>query len=116
MKLYIISNRLPVKVTKEDETFVFEISGEGKTFYQTVTVAAGSTSGSVKVRNLAPGSYTVKEIESNWRYENTGSGSRTQELTDHREEYMFTFTNAKTTDEWVSGKAKVDNVMSVSNS
>lgn len=23
MKLYIISNRLPVKVTKEDETFVF---------------------------------------------------------------------------------------------
>lgn len=23
MKFYIISNRLPVKVTKEDETFVF---------------------------------------------------------------------------------------------
>lgn len=26
MKLYIISNRLPVKVTKEDETFVFSRS------------------------------------------------------------------------------------------
>ena len=95
----------------EDETFVFEISGEGKTFYQTVTVAAGSTSGSVKVRNLAPGSYTVKEIESNWRYENTGSGSRTQELTDHEGNYTFTFTNRKDTDEWVSGKAKVTNTM-----
>ena len=29
MKLYIISNRLPVKVTKEDETFVFSRSEGG---------------------------------------------------------------------------------------
>lgn len=29
MKFYIISNRLPVKVTKEDETFVFSRSEGG---------------------------------------------------------------------------------------
>ena len=96
---------------EKDETFVFEVNGAGKVFYVTVTVQEGSSSGQAVVENLGPGTYKVTELDTNWRYGNTGEASQSQELTDHTASYTFTFTNSKDSEQWTSGSDKVTNTM-----
>lgn len=104
------------EASDEEEQFVFEISyirptGTEITFYQVLTVTAGSVSTQVKVTGLAPGTYTVKELESNWRYSIEGSATRSVTPDDVEETYEVSFTNKKTGNTWVGGKTSVTNIM-----
>lgn len=99
------------EIASEDETFVFMISGNGSTFYTTLTVTEGNSSASIKITGLEKGSYTVTELDSNWRYENTGNASQTIELNDINTAYSCSFTNEKMSDQWLSNSVKVVNTM-----
>ncbi len=46
----------------KQETFLFQITGAGKTYYASVVLGAGKNSGDTVVKNLPAGSYTVEEI------------------------------------------------------
>lgn len=46
----------------KQETFLFQITGVGKTYYASVVLDAGKNSGDTVVKNLPAGSYTVEEI------------------------------------------------------
>lgn len=47
---------------EETVTFLFQVTGEGKTYNAAVTVNAGADSGSVTLKNLPVGTYTITEI------------------------------------------------------
>lgn len=47
---------------EETVTFLFQVRGEGKTYNAAVTVNAGAPSGSVTLKNLPAGDYTITEI------------------------------------------------------
>lgn len=121
-KITVLSQSVSFTLTKQltkaaeaDETFIFMIQDADSVFYTTLTVAKGSTAASITVEGMAPGSYTVTELDSNWRFKNTGTPSQTQQLSDHNADYSFTFTNEQTTSQWLSGNANVVNKMAPQN-
>lgn len=63
---------------EETVTFLFQVTGEGKTYNAAVTVNADAASGSVTLKNLPAGAYTITEIACPNGYESkTNAQSRT---------------------------------------
>lgn len=63
---------------EETVTFLFQVTGKGKTYNAAVTVNAGADSGSVTLKNLPAGAYTITEIACPNGYESkTNAQSRT---------------------------------------
>lgn len=63
---------------EETVTFLFQVKGNGKTYNAAVTVNAGADSGSVTLKNLPAGAYTITEIACPNGYESkTNAQSRT---------------------------------------
>ncbi|MFT3951945.1 MAG: SpaA isopeptide-forming pilin-related protein [Oscillospiraceae bacterium] len=53
-----------------DQTFLYEIKGpDDFTAYASLTVSAGATGASQDVVDLPPGTYTVRDMDSNWTYQ-----------------------------------------------
>ncbi|MDL2257800.1 DUF11 domain-containing protein [Eubacteriales bacterium OttesenSCG-928-K08] len=94
---------------KGHEKFVFEITDNttGRVFHQVVTINAGSSTGTVKVTGLYEGSYTVKELDTNWRFKLMTERSIT--LTVTQTVKTFEFKNKYVNDQWVDDKMSVTN-------
>ena len=123
---FTLTKRLSALSTA-DETFAFELNGPDGKFYATVTVPANSLSASVTFTGMLTGTYTAKELNTNWRYSvDTDAadtyafdGVNTDDYADgiltlavgSSGTYTFVFTNALSGDKWVDGSSSVVNVM-----
>lgn len=94
----------------ENQSFVFTVTGPND--YRERVVICGN--GSVTIKNLKPGKYTVTEEGWSWRY--TGVGTASAEIS-ALEPGSVTFTNVRQTEEshstngwkWLGGDAYVNN-------
>lgn len=94
----------------ENQSFVFNVTGPNG--YRDRVVIYGN--GSVTIKNLKPGTYTVTEEGWSWRYTGNGSASATISA---RTPGSVTFTNVRQTEEshstngwkWLGGDAYVNN-------
>lgn len=97
-------------LTDENQSFVFTVTGPNS--YSERVVICGN--GSVTIKNLNPGTYTVKEEDWSWRYTGNGPISATISAL---EPGSVTFTNVRQTEEshstdgwkWLGGDAYVNN-------
>lgn len=88
-----------------DEYFVFDVYKDN-VFYTQVTVPG---TGSVTIRELPVGTYTIREDASTaWRYNGTVSGGVT--LSAANTSGTITCTNTKTNDQWVNHFSRVINI------
>lgn len=79
------------------QSFIFHVTGEGKDMYVTV-----QGNGSVTIKGLTVGTYTVKEVTSwSWRYE-PDKGSQDVEVKGGQPNEV-TFNNSRTNGSWLSG-------------
>lgn len=96
----------------EDNTFLFEVSGEdGSKFYTSVVIPAGETKGSQTFESIPAGTWTVKELD-HMRYELADSikNPQTKELSakDHSQN-VFLFANRKVSDGYFSDSSLILN-------
>ena len=97
-------------LTDENQSFVFTVTGPNS--YSERVVICGN--GSVTIKNLKPGTYTVAEEGWSWRY--TGNGPINATIS-ALEPGSVTFTNVRQTEEshstngwkWLGGDAYVNN-------
>ncbi|MCL2352976.1 MAG: hypothetical protein FWC55_10635, partial [Firmicutes bacterium] len=105
-----------------DQTFVFLIkraddafSTPTATFYGVVTVPSGETSATQTFADCPAGYYTVSEEQSNWRYAPDPAYpgyAAAQTASIYAPSYgQFTFYNRIARENWLAGKATVDNTM-----
>lgn len=79
------------------QSFIFHVTGEGKDMYVTV-----QGNGSVTIKGLTVGTYTVKEVTSwSWRYK-PDKGSQDVEVKGGQPNEV-TFNNSRTNGSWLSG-------------
>lgn len=106
-----ISKSLTAAAT-EAETFVFSIQGgaANQIFYATITIPAGGSSGSVLLTDLYASTYSVTELNSNWRYSPLTGASQTVTIVETGTASVA-FRNDKTKGNWLSDKAEVSNHM-----
>lgn len=81
----------------KNQSFIFHVTGEGKDMYVTV-----QGNGSVTIKGLTVGTYTVKEVTSwSWRYK-PDKGSQDVEVKGGQPNEV-TFNNSRTNGSWLSG-------------
>ena len=81
----------------KNQSFIFHVTGEGKDMYVTV-----QGNGSVTIKGLTVGTYTVKEVTSwSWRYK-PDKGSQDVEVKGGQKNEV-TFNNSRTNGSWLSG-------------
>ena len=81
----------------KNQSFIFHVTGEGKDMYVTV-----QGNGSVTIKGLTVGTYTVKEVTSwSWRYE-PDKVSKNVEVKGGQPNEV-TFNNSRTNGSWLSG-------------
>ena len=81
----------------KNQSFIFRVTGEGKDMYVTV-----QGNGSVTIKGLTVGTYTVKEVTSwSWRYK-PDQGSKNVEVKGGQPNEV-TFNNSRTNGSWLSG-------------
>lgn len=81
----------------KNQSFIFRVTGEGKDMYVTV-----QGNGSVTIKSLTVGTYTVKEVTSwSWRYK-PDKGSQDVEVKGGQPNEV-TFNNSRTNGSWLSG-------------
>lgn len=81
----------------KNQSFIFHVTGEGKDMYVTV-----QGNGSVTIKGLTVGTYTVKEVTSwSWRYK-PDQGSKNVEVKGGQKNEV-TFNNSRTNGSWLSG-------------
>lgn len=81
----------------KNQSFIFHVTGEGKDMYVTV-----QGNGSVTIKGLTVGTYTVKEVTSwSWRYK-PDQGSINVEVKGGQKNEV-TFNNSRTNGSWLSG-------------
>lgn len=81
----------------KNQSFIFHVTGEGKDMYVTV-----QGNGSVTIKGLTVGTYTVKEVTSwSWRYK-PDQGSKNVEVKGGQPNEV-TFNNSRTNGSWLSG-------------
>jgi hypothetical protein len=97
------------------EYFVFMISNGTQTFYEYVTIPVGGSNVTVTVTGLPAGTYTVTELQTNWRYTlysgTTNPQTKVVDDPDASPPVTFTFKNVKTNDQWQDDTLKVKNNM-----
>lgn len=120
-------------VSDTEQKFVFEISGDTDsnpgidvTYHAILTIPAGSLKASQTISKIDSGSYTVKELETNWRYtldsvatvakKNSAAIATLQGRSLHMDirdsaAYLFYFKNNYTNDLWIDGQSNVTNTM-----
>ena len=96
----------------EDNTFLFEVSGEdGSKFYTSVVIPAGETKGSQILESIPAGTWEVKELD-HMRYELADGieNPQTKELSakDHSQN-VFLFANRKVSDGYFSDSSLILN-------
>ena len=96
----------------EDNTFLFEVSGEdGSKFYTSVVIPAGETKGSQILESIPAGTWEVKELD-HMRYELADGieNPQTKELSakDHSQN-VFSFVNRKVSDGYFSDSSLILN-------
>ena len=115
VKLKVVKNLVDsagnAAVSRRAQTFVFQISNGTQTFFEYITVPAGSSSASAWIVGIPKGTYTVKELNSNWRYTLVSENNITKNVVDPEVEYVFTFKNKLTNDFWLDNNTKVTNEM-----
>lgn len=90
----------------EGQSFLFTITGPDD--YKNEVIIVGS--GSVTIKDLTIGKYTVTEDTGwSWRYTPEGSSTKTKEITANGDNTV-TFTNTRSKDKWLDGNASVENV------
>lgn len=112
-------NKTPAAGTTFDknQSFIFEIKGDPdnaktKDVCMLVTIQG---EGSVTVKDLPVGTYTVKElVDWSWRY-TPGTESLTKPLSVTASANMFDFVNARTNDKWLSGDSYAINTTAGAN-
>lgn len=96
----------------EDNTFLFEITGEdGSKFYTSIVILAGETGGSQTLKGIPAGTWTVKELD-HMRYQlaDGNSNPQTKKLSAQKPgQNSFTFTNVKSTDSYFSDSSLILN-------
>lgn len=81
----------------KNQSFIFHVTGEGKDMYVTV-----QGNGSVTIKGLTVGTYTVKEVTSwSWRYEPDKVSKNVEVKGGQKNE--VTFNNSRTNGSWLSG-------------
>lgn len=81
----------------ENQSFIFHVTGEGKDMYVTV-----QGNGSVTIKNLKVGKYTVEEVTSwSWRYK-PDPAEKTVDVKGGQENKV-TFNNTRDNGSWLSG-------------
>ena len=97
---------------KTDETFLFEVTApSGQVYYLNVAVPKGKNTASAVLSGLTEtGTYTVKELDSNWRWD-PQTEPQTVVLDKETPEQSVSFTNKWTDKGWVQDSAKVSNQM-----
>lgn len=81
----------------KNQSFIFRVTGGGKDMYVTV-----QGNGSVTIKGLTVGTYTVKEVTSwSWRYK-PDQGSKNVEVKGGQKNEV-TFNNSRTNGSWLSG-------------
>ena len=81
----------------KNQSFIFHVTGEGKDMYVTV-----QGNGSVTIKGLTVGTYTVEEVTSwSWRYK-PDQGSKNVEVKGGQPNEV-TFNNSRTNGSWLSG-------------
>lgn len=81
----------------KNQSFIFRVTGEGKDMYVTI-----QGNGSVTIKGLTVGTYTVKEVTSwSWRYE-PDKVSKNVEVKGGQPNEV-TFNNSRTNGSWLSG-------------
>ena len=81
----------------KDQSFIFHVTGEGKDMYVTV-----QRNGSVTIKGLTVGTYTVEEVTSwSWRYTPTKRSQDVEVKGGQKNE--VTFNNSRTNGSWLSG-------------
>ena len=81
----------------KNQSFIFRVTGEGKDMYVTV-----QGNGSVTIKGLTVGTYTVEEVTSwSWRYK-PDQGSKNVEVKGGQKNEV-TFNNSRTNGSWLSG-------------
>lgn len=115
-----------------DEQFLFEITGPAGIYYAVITIAADDTTASQAFIGMPAGTYSVVEKNSNWRYTletdtaqtnytRATNGTDTFAYADNKlsmpiqdslnTNYLFTFVDKKSIEQWVSGHSSVTNTM-----
>lgn len=113
-------------ITEPGRSFVFLVTGNEeagdtdiKPFYVTITMGAGSTA-SKTVTGLSKGTYTVKEVGSNWQYQNgtvqlnrsSGQIGYTGTGTDYTDKDLTaSVTNKLISNQWFSATDSVTNLV-----
>lgn len=97
-----------------NQTFIFEVKGTAGTatadINLTVTVHGA---GSVTVKDLPIGTYTVTEkTDWSWRYEPTGGANTTTVTLSATDTNTVTFTNERKEDKWLDGDSSCVNIFS----
>lgn len=97
----------------ENQTFIFNVTGPND--YSTQVVIQGN--GSVTIKNLPAGDYTITEDTSwSWRYEPEGGSEQTVTANDVKNgTATVTFKNTRDNEKWVDGDAYVWNLFDGSN-
>lgn len=81
----------------KNQSFIFHVTGEGKDMYVTV-----QGNGSVTIKGLTVGTYTVKEVTSwSWRYKPDQVSKNVEVKGGQKNE--VTFNNSRTNGSWLSG-------------
>ncbi len=94
---FIIKKQLSTTAT-EEERFVFKINdGSAKTFYAVLAVPAGQNFAEKSILVNVISKYTVTDMKSNWRYENSSPSVLTYEMNStDTSPYVFEFISSKT--------------------
>ena len=95
----------------EGQSFLFDVTGPNE--YSKRVVVNGN--GSVTIKGLKIGEYTVKEVTSwSWRYTTTSSNPQSIELKPEQTNAV-TFENTRSKDKWLGGDAYKQNIFGNSN-
>lgn len=94
------------KEIDENQSFLFDVTGPDE--YKQRVVVNGN--GSVTIKGLKIGEYTVKEVTSwSWRYTTTSSNPQSIELKPEQTNAV-TFENTRSKDKWLGGDAYFQNI------
>ena len=97
----------------ENQSFIFKVTGSDN-FEKTVVV---HKNGSVTIKGLKAGTYTVKEVTDwSWRYEpEKGKDTKSTALSAEKYSDTVTFTNKREQNKWLGGDAYEPNIFKKSN-
>lgn len=95
----------------QDKTFLFSVTGEAGSASENISLTIAVTgSGSVTIKNLPIGNYTVRELSGwSWRHNTENGAEKTVSLTLETANNTVTFMNSDKDTAWLGGEAASTN-------